>query len=54
MSEISSLGQYTPFQASASIQDKGDGILPSDAESEISVNDDVSFADQIVDEVGTY
>ena len=54
MSGASSFGQLTPFQASASIQDEGDGILPSDAKSEIYDNDDPSFVVQIVNEVGTY
>ena len=54
MSETSSLGRFTPFQASASIQDVGDGTLPPEAESEIPDNDDSSFAVKIVDEVDTY
>ena len=54
MSVTTSFGQLNPFQASGSIQHKGDGILLRDEESEISDNDDSSFAVQIVDGVGTY
>ena len=54
MSETSSLGRFTPFQASASIQDESDGILQPEVESEIPDNDDSSFAVKIVDEMDTY
>ena len=41
MSGTSSLGQFTPFQAAVSIQNEGDGILTSDAESQIFDNHDL-------------
>ena len=54
MSRTNSFGRFILFQAVASIQDDGDGILLFYAEPEISDNNDPSFVVQIVDEVGNY